>query len=210
MLICVTNRLLCREDFLRRVERLARARPYAVMLREKDLDMPAYERLVRHVKEICDRHGVLLIGHQHAAVAAKQGLSHLHLSLPALRAYRQGRQPLVIGASVHTVAEAEEARDLGAAYVVAGHVYATDCKKELAPKGLPFLRQVCRAVDLPVFAIGGIDSTKAQAVLENGAAGFCVMSAAMTCDDPAALVQEFNRKFIEPAGKYNVDNDTRV
>jgi thiamine-phosphate diphosphorylase len=193
MLIWVTNRQLCREDFLLRIERLAQAGPYAVMLREKDLAAPAYERLAWQVKEICDRHGVLLILHQHAAVAEKMRHSHLQLSLPDLRAYQKGGQPLTIGASVHSVAEAEEAQALGAAYLVAGHIYATDCKLGLAPKGPAFLRQVCQATELPVFAIGGIDSSHAKEVLACGAKGLCVMSAAMTCQEPAALVQELRR-----------------
>lgn len=193
MLICVTNRRLCpAEDFLPRIARLAAAKPYAVMLREKDLDPPAYGRLARQVKDICDRHGVLLISHQNAAVAEEMGFTHLHLPLPALRAYRKSG-PMIVGASVHSAAEAAEAQTLGADYLVAGHIFATDSKKGLPPRGLSFLRQICRAVDLPMFAIGGISAHNAPAVLECGAAGFCVMAAAMTCEDPAALVQEFNR-----------------
>ncbi|MDT8903960.1 thiamine phosphate synthase [Anaeroselena agilis] len=193
MLICVTDRRLCpAEDFLPRIERLAAAKPYAVMLREKDLDPPAYARLARQVKDICDRHGVLLIGHQNPTVAEQMAITHLQLPLPALRAYRR-RGPLLIGASVHSAAEAEEAQSLGAAYLVAGHIFATDSKKGVPPKGLPFLRQICQAVNLPVYAIGGISASNAPAVLECGAAGFCVLSAAMTCPDPAAFVRAFDR-----------------
>jgi thiamine-phosphate diphosphorylase len=193
MLICVTNRRLCPAgEFLPRIARLAAAKPYAVLLREKDLDPPAYGRLAQQVKDICDRHGVPLIAHQNAAVAEELGLARLHLPLPALRAYcKQG--PMIVGASVHSAAEAAEAQTLGAAYLVAGHIFATGSKQGLPPRGLPWLRQICRAVDLPVFAIGGIDADNAPEVLACGAAGVCVMSAAMTCPDPAALVQAFNR-----------------
>lgn len=191
MLICVTQRKLCQEDFLHRIGQLAQARPYAVMLREKDLDLPSYERLAGKVKEICDRYGVLLILHQHGIVAEKMKLSHLHLSLPALRAYQPGEHSLLVGASVHSVAEAEEAQALGAGYVVVGHIYATDCKLGIPPRGVSLLRQVCQAVALPVFAIGGITRENAREVLASGARGFCVMSAAMTCKEPAALVQDF-------------------
>ena len=191
VLICVTQRQLCQEDFLHRIEQLAQARPYAVMLREKDLDLPSYERLAVKVKEICDRYGVLLILHQHSIVAEKLKLSHLHLSLPALRAYKAGERPLLVGASVHSVAEAAEAQALGAAYVVAGHIYATGCKPGIPPRGVSLLRQVCQAVALPVFAIGGITSENAREVLASGARGCCVMSAAMTCEEPAALVAAF-------------------
>lgn len=191
MLICVTNHRLCRGDFLQRIRRLAEAGPHAIMLREKDLAPPAYEELARRVKEICDNCGVRLILHQQAAVAEKLGHSHLHLSMAALRTYRQSWRPQSIGASVHTVAEAVEAQALGAAYVVAGHIYATDCKQGLAPRGLPFLRQICQAAQLPVFAIGGITAANLPEVLASGAKGCCVMSAAMTCPDPAALVRDF-------------------
>ncbi|MDF2500117.1 MAG: thiE1 [Anaerosporomusa subterranea] len=194
MLICVTHRKLCQEDFLHRIHQLAQARPYAVMLREKDLDLPSYEQLAWKVKEICDHYGVLLILHQNSTVAEKMKLTHLHLSMPALRVYQKGEHPLLVGASVHSVAEAEEAQALGAAYVVAGHIYATDCKKRISPKGLSFLRQVCKAVYLPVFAIGGIARNNVKEILENGAKGFCVMSEAMTCQDPAVMVQEFAKE----------------
>ena len=40
--------------------------------------------------------------------------------------------------------------------MTAGHIYATDCKQGLPPRGLDFLEEVCRAVDIPVWAIGGI------------------------------------------------------
>jgi thiamine-phosphate diphosphorylase len=192
MLICVTNRTLCQEDFLHRIGQLADAKPYAVMLREKDLDLPDYERLARKVKEICDRHGVLLILHQNSKVAEKMKATHLHLSMAALRAYRRDEHSLLIGASVHSAAEAAEAQVLGAAYVVAGHIYATDCKKGAPPRGLAFLRQVCQATVLPVFAIGGITRNNVQDVMACGAKGGCIMSAAMTCKNPLALVRGFS------------------
>ncbi|HWR41124.1 MAG TPA: thiamine phosphate synthase [Patescibacteria group bacterium] len=197
MLICVTQRKLCKEDFLQRIHQLVQTRPYAVMLREKDLDLPAYERLARKVKEICDRHGVLLIIHRRTAVAEQLKLTHLQLSMPDLRVYKKGDHALLVGASVHSVEEAEEAQALGAAYIVAGHIYATDCKKDLPSKGLSYLRQVCQAVTLPVFAIGGVTGNNAKEILESGAKGFCVMSEAMTCQDPEKLVRTFTEvKFL--------------
>lgn len=190
MLIFVTNRKLCQEDFLDRIRNLAKAKPYAVMLREKDLDLQGYERLAWKVREICDSYGVILIIHQNSELAEKMKCTHLHLSMPALRAY-QKKHSLVIGASVHSVAEAEEAQNLGADYIVAGHIYATDCKKGVPPRGLPFLQEICQAVSLPVFAIGGITRNNVKELINCGAQGFCVMSEAMTCQNPTAVVQDF-------------------
>lgn len=191
MLICVTNRRLCSGNFLQRMEQLAQAKPHALLLREKDLDVHVYEQLASQVKEICERNGVLLIVHQNIAVAEKLKLSHVQLSMPALRPYRKTKHALCIGASVHSAAEATEAQALGADYLIAGHIYATDCKPGAMPRGLDFLAQVCQAVTLPVFAIGGIGADKVQAIMAAGAKGCCIMSEAMSYRCPAELVRNF-------------------
>lgn len=190
-LICVTNRKLCREKFLDRIDKLTQAGPYAIMLREKDLDSVAYEKLAREVKVICERYGVPLIL-QDSLAAAKMKHSNIHLSMPLLREYQNSDKSLIIGASVHSAAEAEEAQDLGAAYLIAGHIYPTDCKKGVPPRGLTFLRQICAAVKIPVFAIGGINSDRAREVLNSGASGCCIMSEAMICNNPNSMIQEFS------------------
>lgn len=88
---------------------------------------------------------------------------------------------ITIGCSIHSVEEAVEARNMGASYITAGHVYVTDCKKGLAPRGLDFLKNVCDSVDIPVYAIGGIniDDGRREEVKKYGAAGSCIMSGMM-------------------------------
>ena len=88
-----------------------------------------------------------------------------------------------IGASCHSVAEAQEAARLGCTYITAGHVFVTDCKKGLAPRGLAFLQEVVESVAIPVYAIGGIGSENAASVRKTGAAGVCVMSGLMQCEN---------------------------
>ena len=78
--------------------------------------------------------------------------------------------------SVHTVEEAINAERLGADGLIAGHIFVTDCKKGLAPRGLDFLKEVCDAVSIPVFAIGGIDEKNSQSVIDSGAFSVCMMS----------------------------------
>lgn len=88
---------------------------------------------------------------------------------------------ITTGCSIHSVEEAVEARNMGASYITAGHVYVTDCKKGLAPRGLDFLKNVCDSVDIPVYAIGGIniDDGRREEVKKYGAAGSCIMSGMM-------------------------------
>jgi thiamine-phosphate pyrophosphorylase len=68
---------------------------------------------------------------------------------------------------------------LGASYVTAGHIFATDCKKGLEPRGITFLENVCASVDIPVYAIGGISSDNYMEALDAGAQRVCMMSALM-------------------------------
>ena len=83
-----------------------------------------------------------------------------------------------IGCSVHSVEDALEAQKLGATYLTAGHIYTTNCKKGLPPRGLKFLWDVCDSVTIPVYAIGGIhpETEQISEVIARGAAGGCIMS----------------------------------
>ena len=101
--------------------------------------------------------------------------------------HQQRKKLSVLGASCHSAAEASEAEALGCTYITAGHIFNTDCKAGVPGRGTDFLKQICSRVSIPVYAIGGIDPANAAAVREAGAAGICVMSAAMTCADPSAL-----------------------
>lgn len=192
-ILCVTNRRLCREDFLTRMEAVAAAGPAGVILREKDLSPDDYRALARQVLALCRAHGVPCILHSFPDIARELGADGLHLPLPLLRTLPPSLrgQFSMLGASCHSVEDAREAEALGCTYLTAGHVFATDCKKGLPPRGLIFLQEVCRTVQIPVWAIGGIDPKNLPLVMECGARGGCVMSGLMTCSDPKALLENF-------------------
>ena len=187
-ILCVTNRTLCRDDCLLRLEEIAKCKPAGIILREKDLAEAAYKSLAAQVLDICQQYQVLCILHGFLPVALELKAAAIHLPLAALRQLypiSNLRFPY-IGTSCHSVAEALEAEKLGCTYVIAGHIFATDCKKGLAPRGLDFLKEVCASVSLPVYAIGGVDGTRIASIRQAGAAGACCMSSLMTCQDVAA------------------------
>lgn len=190
--ICVTNRTLCRGDFLSRIEAIAGSKPAAIILREKDLTEEEYRALASQVMTTCARQQVPCILHYHKKVAEQLKASALHVPLPVLREMTsQERKAFqMLGASCHSVSEAMEAEALGCTYLVAGHIFATDCKKGLEPRGLFFLREVCKSVRIPVYAIGGINSENIRLVKEAGAKGGCIMSGLMICDNPAEYIKE--------------------
>lgn len=192
MLICITNQKLCKDDFLNRIEEIASGKPHAIMLREKDLSEVEYQNLAIKVKEICDRHQVNLIINQNFEIADRLNVGAIQVSIDDLRKNREViRKFAQVGVSVHSVNQAEEAEQLGADYLIAGHIFPTDCKKGLPARGLRFLKEVCDSVKIPVFAIGGISEANYKIVLITGAEGICIMSEAMTCSDPKGLSQRF-------------------
>ena len=177
------------ELYLEQIRRIARSDLQGVILREKDLEESKYEDLAKKVLEICKQHGKPCILHYYPEAARRLAAEGVHLPLEKFLLLKKEKPELLagfkrVGVSTHSVEDAILAYSHGATYLTAGHVYATDCKKGLPPRGLAFLKEVCKAVPIPVYGIGGIHSGNVDAVLEAGAAAGCIMSAAM---NPAAF-----------------------
>ena len=184
-ILCITNRLLCKEDFLTRIEKIAAANPSAIVLREKDLSEEEYKKLSGQVLEICKQYKTQCILHSFAGVASQLNCDVIHLPLNILSTLsdKEKEKFNTLGASCHSVDDAKFAEKLGCTYITAGHVFDTDCKKGLPGRGLEFLKNVCESVSIPVYAIGGINSGNIGQVRSAGAKGACVMSGIMQCDD---------------------------
>ena len=182
-------------DFLKQIEKLAAAKPFGIVLREKDLPVKEYSELARKVRDICRSAGASLIVHSHPEVARELGVPALHMPLDALgkMSSEERKEFEVLGASCHSVEDVLRAKALGCDYVTAGHVYATDCKPGLPPRGADFLAEVCGpAAPMPVFALGGLTPARAPEVRRAGAAGFAMMSSAMDAENPAELFRKYS------------------
>ena len=88
----------------------------------------------------------------------------------------------MVGISTHSLEQVQEAEKCNASYVFFGHVFPTDCKKGVPPRGLHFLEKICHNASVPVYAIGGITPQNAAQAVKAGAAGVCVMSWGMQED----------------------------
>lgn len=84
-----------------------------------------------------------------------------------------------IGTSIHSVEDAVFAESHGADYITAGHIFTTDCKKGLPGRGVDWLKSICNAVSIPVYAIGGISDANVSMLSNCNIAGYCMMSASM-------------------------------
>ena len=182
-IICVTDRKTCCEDFLTRIERIAELSPKAIVLRAKELTSDEYTSLAEKVVKICERYGTDCILHNFTDTAVSLGCRKIHLPLHMLTVLDEDIRKSfgTIGASCHSTDDAITAAESGASYITAGHIFPTDCKKGLPPRGLGFLGEICRSVELPVYAIGGISAENIDDVRKAGAAGACIMSGLMSC-----------------------------
>ena len=181
--ICVTNRTLCRDDFLTRIDHIAKKGVAdAILLREKDLTEREYLELAEKVLSICKSHNRRCILHTYYKAAKELGCKEIHLPLPLLQKMREEGEKewfTTVGTSVHSLKQANLAMHLQADYMTAGHIFETDCKKGLPGRGLSFLSKVVCKSEVPVYGIGGISADNAGKIMETGAAGVCIMSGFM-------------------------------
>lgn len=154
-------------------------------MREKDLSEEEYQALAEKILTICQKQKMQCILHTHTKVARKLAYNAIHLPMPILRTLPKEERDAfqILGASCHSLEEAVEAEKLGCTYITAGHIYETDCKKGLPGRGIGFLKKICETVSIPVYAIGGINPENICEVKKAGAAGGCIMSGWMQCED---------------------------
>ena len=194
----ISNRKLCENENLeKQIEKIFSAYErkiilknfdiVALTLREKDLNKNEYLKLIEEIYPICQKYKINLILHQNYDLNLddKYKIDGIHLSYSIFKSLNQNiKAELIkkykrIGVSVHSLDEAKEAESLGASYVIAGHIFETDCKKGLEPRGLKFVEDLSSILTIPIFAIGGIDEKNSQSVIDSGAFSVCMMSSIM-------------------------------
>ena len=194
----ISNRKLCENENLeKQIEKIFSAYQRKIILenfeivsltlREKDLNKNEYLKLVEKIYPICQKYRIDLILHQNYDLRLdnKYNIKGLHLSYNTFKSLNKNiREELIkkykkIGVSIHSINEAKEVEMLGANYVVAGHIFKTDCKKDLEPRGLKFIQELSLILTIPIFAIGGINQENSHLVINSGAFGVCMMSSLM-------------------------------
>ena len=193
-MIVVTNRKLCKEDFLVRIEKIAALQPQAIILREKDLKEEEYEPLARACSHICQRAGCTLVLNSFIDTALRLKIPHIQVSMSQYMKREAELSGVLqhVGVSVHSEQETIQLSGKRIHHIIAGHIYATDCKKGIPGRGISFLKRVCQRSSVPVWGIGGIGPENYRQVLEVGAADFCVMSSAMTAESVSDFFMQFS------------------
>jgi thiamine-phosphate diphosphorylase len=183
-LYLITNRKLVADgNFLSVIERAIAGGIDAIILREKDLPGDILLKIATEIKEIIAGRSVLFIVNNNLEVAKAIQADGYHTSFDDFM-HQSSRFDGWNGVSVHNLDEAITAAQNGASYLLVSHIFATDCKKGLKPKGVELIRNIKMNVNIPLIALGGINPGNSGQVWAAGADGIAVMSFIMQSHDP--------------------------
>ncbi|MCG8541529.1 MAG: thiamine phosphate synthase [Clostridia bacterium] len=156
----------------------------AVILREKDLSHEDLLPIAFKLKNITNSFGAQLIINGSLETAKICNANFFHIGIKNLMEKRLDLNGVLFGLSVHSLEEAVMAEKLGAKYLLAGHVFETDCKRGLKPRGIKLIKDIKSKVNIPLIGLGGINEGNIERVIGAGANGAAVMSYIMASQDP--------------------------
>ena len=122
---------------------------------------------------------VKFIINDHVDIAMMVSSAGVHLGqddIPVVEA-RKLLGDKIIGLSTHCIEDANQAQNLPIDYIGVGPIYATPTKEGRAAVGLEYLDYVVKNINIPFFAIGGIDLSNINDVLSHGAKNIAVVRA---------------------------------
>ena len=193
-LYAVTDRAwVGKQSLYEQVEAALKGGASCVQLREKELNGEDFLREALELSTLCKRYRVPFFINDNVDVAIRCHADGIHLGQEDMQAaqVRQRVGPdMMIGVSVHSVAEALEAVRNGADCLGAGAVFATSTKTDVQTMPRETLRAICQAVNIPVVAIGGINKENIAALSGTGVDGVALVSAIFGADDIEGACRE--------------------
>jgi thiamine-phosphate pyrophosphorylase len=151
-----------------------------VQLREKKLDEAHFLEEAVQIKELCKRYHVPFVINDNVEIALAMDADGVHVGQSDMEAgdvrARLGADK-IIGVSAHNVEEALLAQQRGADYLGVGAVFPTGSKDDAAVMSHETLKAICKAVSIPVVAIGGIGAHNVMELSGSGVCGIAVISA---------------------------------
>ena len=197
LLYAVTDRSwLGDHDLVDQVEETILAGTTIVQLREKELSDKDFLADAVKVQSVCQKHNIPFIINDNLEVAIACGADGIHVGQSDLAA-NQVRDRLgkdkIIGVSAQTVEQAILAEQMGANYLGVGAVFSTSTKLDASDVSFDTLRQICKAVSIPVIAIGGINAHNLLQLSGSGVNGVAVVSAIFAQNDISKATRELRQ-----------------
>jgi thiamine-phosphate pyrophosphorylase len=158
-----------------------------VQLRHKTLARVELLDLALMLRDLTNQAGALFIVNDYVDIALIAGADGVHLgpddlSIGAARSLAP--EGFLIGASASYPDAAKLAVSAGADYIGSGPAFATPVKKAKGVIGPAGVAAVAAAVDVPVFAIGGIEESNVGQVTALGLHRVCAIRALADAPDP--------------------------
>lgn len=187
-------------EFLRRVEEALNGGVTILQLREKDKTTREYIDIAVKVHEIAKKYNVPLIIDDRVDVAMAVDAEGVHVGqsdMPVDIARRILGENKIIGATAKTVEAAKEAYENGADYLGVGAIYPTTTKVKTVLTSVETLAEICKAVPIPVNAIGGLNINNVDILEGVDIDGVCVVSAIMKAESPKDAAKALADKFVK-------------
>ncbi|WMJ76030.1 MULTISPECIES: thiamine phosphate synthase [unclassified Sedimentibacter] len=191
-------------EFLNVVEKACKGGVTLIQLREKNLTGRDYLKLALNVKIITDKYNIPLIIDDRIDVAMASDASGVHVGqndIPVSYARKLMGKNKIIGATAKTVEQALVAYEQGADYLGVGAIYPTTTKVATRITDVSTLNDICRAVPIPVVAIGGLNINNIDILKESPIKGISVVSAVMKSIDPEKSAMDLKKKVADMLDK---------
>lgn len=167
-----------------------------VQLREKNASFEERCELARQIIPICRLHGVPFVVNDDVETALAVGADGVHVGqddMACAEARRRLGPDAIVGVSAQTVEQAIAAERAGASYLGVGAVMPTATKPDAVDVSLDDLDAICRAVSIPVVAIGGLNPGTVGNLAGALVDGVAVVSALFAADDIQSQARELVR-----------------
>jgi thiamine-phosphate pyrophosphorylase len=196
-LLVITDKKL-KPNIVKAIEDVLRGGATSIQLRLKESSTKEMIEVGRKIRKLTRNYGALYFVDDRLDVALATDADGVQLGpddMPIAIA-REMAPNLIIGGSVYSLEEAVRAESEGADFLGAGSVFASPTKTDARVIGLNGLREIVKNVKIPVVAIGGINTSNAEAVLKTGVTGIAVISAVMGAEDVCIATLEL-RKIVD-------------
>ena len=197
LLYAVTDRAwVGKQSLYEQVESALKGGVTCVQLREKELDDEAFLKEAVEIHALCRRYGVPFFVNDNVDIAIRCHAEGVHVGqedMAAAQVRARVGEGMMIGVSVHSVEEAQEAVKHGADCLGVGAAFATHTKTDVDVLPHETLKAICDAVDIPVVAIGGISHDNILELKNCGLDGVAVVSALFAQADVKAAAEELLR-----------------
>ena len=183
------------DEFLSRVKAALSGGVTLIQLREKERSTREYIALAKKVHALSQQFGVPLIIDDRVDVALASGAEGVHLGQSDMQidaARKIVGEDFIIGATTKTVEQALEAYEQSADYLGVGAIYPTTTKVKTVLTSTETLDKICKAVPIPVNAIGGLNKDNIDVLKGIDIKGVCAVSAIMKAPDPKTAAEELS------------------